>query len=188
MGDGLVTYKDSSSGENLGYDFYYSRTRIAVAGTISANGKTEPTIGQSWFDHEWGMLPQKVSWQWYSIQLDNGEDIMAYTISKTKDEPFIAGGVTLVDSTGCRTDSYDSGELTMSSTGLWVSPHTGVSFPTAFNLFVPSKNMNLVLQPVIQDQEIYGGPLKYWEGAVNVSGTENGTVVNGTGYVELVGY
>jgi len=43
------------------------------------------------------------------------------------------------------------------------------------------------VQPVIDDQEL-NATVRYWEGAVNVSGKRNGEKLGGRGYVELTGY
>jgi predicted secreted hydrolase len=43
------------------------------------------------------------------------------------------------------------------------------------------------VSPVLAEQEL-NLAVRYWEGAVDVSGTRDGRRVTGVGYVELTGY
>jgi predicted secreted hydrolase len=52
---------------------------------------------------------------------------------------------------------------------------------------VPATGLDIIVHPVLADQELVTSP-RYWEGAVDVSGTRVGLPVAGRGYVELVGY
>ena len=47
--------------------------------------------------------------------------------------------------------------------------------------------MSLVVTPVMEAQEL-STLVRYWEGAVDVRGDDNGEPLNGRGYVELTGY
>jgi predicted secreted hydrolase len=62
-----------------------------------------------------------------------------------------------------------------------------VRYPSGWRLRVPSLSLEVAVQPVLADQELRGTP-RYWEGAVDVSGTRAGERLSGRGYVELVGY
>ena len=52
---------------------------------------------------------------------------------------------------------------------------------------VPALALDLTAQPVLKDQELRTNP-RYWEGAVQLTGTRRGAPAAGQGYVELVGY
>ena len=52
---------------------------------------------------------------------------------------------------------------------------------------IPTRKLDLQIQPIIADQEL-DLAVRYWEGAVRVRGTEAGEPVAGHGYVELTGY
>ena len=52
---------------------------------------------------------------------------------------------------------------------------------------VPATGLDVTVHPVLAEQELVTSP-RYWEGAVDVSGTRAGRPVAGRGYVELVGY
>lgn len=73
--------------------------------------------------------------------------------------------------------------------GVWKSPHTGGNYPSGWRLRVPSARLDLVLVPVVLDQELANltGGVSYWEGAVDVNDAVSGRHL-GVGYVELTGY
>jgi predicted secreted hydrolase len=54
-------------------------------------------------------------------------------------------------------------------------------------LQVPSAGLDLDVRPLLADQELHLS-VRYWEGAVEVSGTRADHPVTGRGYVELTGY
>ena len=58
---------------------------------------------------------------------------------------------------------------------------------TADLLGVPAVALDVDVRPVLADQELGTAP-RYWEGAVDVTGTLAGQKTGGRGYVELVGY
>jgi predicted secreted hydrolase len=62
-----------------------------------------------------------------------------------------------------------------------------VRYPSGWRVRVPGLALELDVRPVLADQELSGTP-RYWEGAVDVSGTRAGQGIGGRGYVELVGY
>ncbi len=47
-GNGLITYGLG------GFSYYYSRTRMAVTGTIMDHNQPLQVTGQAWMDHQWG--------------------------------------------------------------------------------------------------------------------------------------
>src|ERR1019366_1108868 len=75
------------------------------------------------------------------------------------------------------------------ATGTWKSAHTGGVYPSGWRVSVPAAHVNLVLSPVLVDQELANtvGGVSYWEGAVDVRDTGSGHAL-GVGYVELTGY
>jgi predicted secreted hydrolase len=76
----------------------------------------------------------------------------------------------------------------MESTGSWSSPVDGAEYPSGWRIRVPARGWNLIVEPVIPDQEL-ALAFRYWEGAVRVRGRgEGGAAVTGRGYVELTGY
>jgi predicted secreted hydrolase len=191
--NGLVPYIDPSTGHRITAQYYYSRPRMAAFGTVTSPAGTDTATGEAWFDHEYGLLPQPINWEWYSIQLTDGRNIMAYTIRQFHTPNVYAKFGSVQDSLPtCAVQSLGATDFTMSLHGAWTSPHTGITYPNQFGLSVPSRGMTLTLTPQLADQEVTNPhgivPPPYWEGAVKVRGTEKGHPVSGVGYVELVEY
>ena len=79
-GERGLSRKGSSPGSS---SYYYSQTRLETEGVIAINGQELRVSGLSWFDHEWStsvLSPEQAGWDWFSIQLDDGREIMLYRI------------------------------------------------------------------------------------------------------------
>jgi predicted secreted hydrolase len=172
---------------------YYSLTRMPTRGTVSIDGTEVEVEGLSWMDHEFGtrvLEPDQVGWDWFSIQLDDGTDMMVFQLRRTDGthDPHSSG--TLVDASGAATplrpDAFDLRPLAQ-----WRSPHSGGNYPVAWRVTVPGRALDLAVRPVVDDQELRlrdSSGVIYWEGAVVVTGTRHGRPVRGHGYLELTGY
>lgn len=179
----------SRKGAELGNaSYYYSLPRLATLGTLRLNGTRFDVRGESWMDREWStssLGPEQVGWDWFALQLSDDTELMFYRLRR-KD------GTTDAHSTGIqigpRGEARHLGAdaVSIEPTGQWRSRHGGV-YPSGWQLRVPSENLRLNLNPILEDQEI-DGIVRYWEGAVDVEGSRDGQAVSGHGYVELTGY
>ncbi len=62
--------------------YYYSYTDLEAKGILTLDGKIIEVEGKAWMDHQWADVPyDKHKWTWFSVQLDNGTDIMLTTPS-----------------------------------------------------------------------------------------------------------
>ena len=172
--------------------YYYSFTRLKAEGTLTFAGQVHKISGFSWMDHEFGssiLLPDQAGWDWFSLQLDDGSDIMVFHLRKRDgriEKPF----GTVVPRTGPIID-LEERDIFIKPIGFWTSPRTKAVYPAGWIIEIPDLQINLVVKPYIEDQEISGGEstgIIYWEGAVAIKGTNAGNQVNGRGYVELTGY
>ncbi|MBL8127146.1 MAG: lipocalin family protein, partial [Chloroflexia bacterium] len=80
---------------------------------------------------------------------------------------------------------------TITPTGSWTSQATNTTYPSNWIVEVPSANLALTVTPILEEQELdtrRTTGVIYWEGAVDVAGTQEGASVSGHGYVELTGY
>lgn len=174
-----------------GNTYYYSRTRLNVAGTIETDGSRRPVTGLAWMDHQWGeVASQEVGWDWTSIQLDDGTDIMAVELWDPDGHQQIAGYGTFVDKDGTANHLLEE-DVSIEPLGSWVSAETGITYPSVWRVAVISLDLALDLIPVLKDAEFASREFinaAYWEGEVSVSGTRAGQAVTGRGFVELVGY
>jgi predicted secreted hydrolase len=175
----------------MGDSYYYSRTRMEVEGSISDGGVTERVAGLSWMDHQWGdfILVNGGAWDWFSLQLDDGSDLM---VTVRREQPAILGATygTLLDARGEATELAKA-DVQVEATGEWRSPRTGILYPSGWRIRLPGHGLDLAVEPMLADQELETSAstgVSYWEGEVEVSGTRDGAAVGGLGYVELTGY
>jgi len=185
QGDRGLSRKSAEPG-NASY--YYSFTRLPIAGTVRVDGRDHQVSGLGWLDREWStsaLAADQVGWDWFGLQLDDGQELMYYQLRRDDGgaDPLSAGVV--VDAGG-DTRTLGASDVRLRVTGVWRSP-AGGSYPSGWRLEVPGQGLDLTLTPAIADQE-HRGALRYWEGAVAVEGTSGAGAVGGRGYVELTGY
>jgi predicted secreted hydrolase len=181
---GLVTF--GAAGDS----YYYSRTRMAISGTIEDHGERVPVTGLAWFDKQWGnFLVMGGGWDWFSLHLDDGSDLMLNLIRNANGETSIAYGTYVAPDGSFRHLPGDQFEVSILDR--WTSPKTGITWPSGWRATVRDPELDLRITPVIPDQELdtrQSTSMVYWEGSQSVTGTRSGQPVGGQGYVELVGY
>ncbi len=162
---------------------YYSYTRLRASGKLQL-GKLQANVeGEAWLDHEWStssLDQHQTGWDWFSLQLDDGRDLMFYRLRQKdgKTDPFSRGVLVAKDG------SYRPllpGDIEFTVLEHWQSPG-GSRYPVEWKLRLPKENLTLRITPLFEDQE-WRQRLRYWEGAVTVDGS-----VPGHGYLELSGY
>lgn len=169
--------------------YYYSQTRLEAEGTVTTPSGTYAVKGLSWMDHEFStsaLGPDQVGWDWFSIQLDDGSEVMLFTLRNQEGEVdgFSSGTLIGVDGS-TRSLTKEDFEIETSST--WKSADSGGKYPSGWQISIPSAGLTLNVQPKLRDQELQVSFI-YWEGAVGVTGERDGKPVRGNGYVELTGY
>jgi predicted secreted hydrolase len=179
----------SSKGEQPGNASYYlSYTRMETQGRIGLGNHQASVAGTSWFDHEWStsaLPPAAVGWDWFSLQLDDGRDIMFFEIWNADGTIDPSAGGTLVDADGA-SSVLSASEVGLQALGTWHSPETGGEYPVRWRLSVPIASLDVTLEPWLDDQEMRVS-FPYWEGAVKIIDSVTGQAI-GEGYVELTGY
>ena len=169
---------------------YYSFTRMATTGTVRLDGKEWEVSGTSWMDKEFGsnqLGEDTQGWDWFSLQLDDGREVMLYLL-RNRDGGTRYAGATLVDPAG-GVRYLRPGEWKLKATGRWTSPVTDADYPAGWTLDIPSAGINAVIIPELPDQENRSAlipNLFYWEGSVRVEYGSGERI--GQGYVELTGY
>ncbi|MCM8747652.1 hypothetical protein NET02_00670 [Thermomicrobiaceae bacterium CFH 74404] len=171
--------------------YYYSRTRLEATGTLVVEGQPLEVTGQAWMDHQWGnfLLSGRGGWNWFSLQLDDGRDLMLWNTHNGGGQvTFGSGTLVQVDGTPVYLSSDD---FTVTPTGQWTSPHSGATYPSGWVVDLPAEGLKLRVTPLLLDQELQSlqsTGVIYWEGAVEAVGTAAGQRITGLGYVELTGY
>jgi predicted secreted hydrolase len=174
-----------------GYSYYYSRTRMDVAGTLALDGgPARPVRGQAWMDHQWGdfLVLGGGGWDWFSGQLADGRDVTISLVRDASGATILAYG-TLVAPDG-EARHLPSSSFAVSPTGTWQSPHTGIRYPSGWRVRVADAGIDLLWTPLLADQEFdarASSGVIYWEGAVDLRDAATGAAA-GRGYVELTGY
>jgi predicted secreted hydrolase len=168
--------------------YYYSLMRMSAAGTITVGGEPHAVSGEAWLDREWStsaLSPDLAGWDWFSLQLDDGSELMLYRLRTTTGGtgPYSAG--TFVDPAGEIT-RLGVDDFVLEATGQWTSPRGG-RYPSGWRVRVPGAGIELQVEPRLRDQEL-DLAFRYWEGAVVAEGRRDDRPVRGRGYVELTGY
>ncbi len=173
-----------------GASAYYSYPRLGVTGTVSDQGVIKPVAGLAWMDHQWGDIQtQMIGWDWFSLQLDDGTDVMLSVVRDREGQVFLRYG-TVVGADGV-SRPVTSDEFSVRKEGDWRSPRTGIQYPSAWELSMPRLGLSVLIRPVLPNAEFVVSDRNvppYWEGEVAVSGSGRGAPMSGLGFVELVGY
>ena len=178
--DGLVDFGEA------GVTYYYSRPRLEVSGTVTAAGGTAvPVSGLGWMDRQWGNFqPVAIGWDWASVQLDDGTDLMLTRVFGAGRRTVAAYGT--LGRGGEATRLLGADEFAFAPTGpSWTSARTGTTYATSWRVAVPGEVEPFTLEPLVEGSEFVSGALGvvYWESGAEAQAAD-GRVV-GQGFVEL---
>lgn len=167
--------------------YYYTLSRLSTEGRVTIGDETYTVTGQTWKDHEFStsaLGENAQGWDWFGLIFDNDHELMIGQIRLADGgkEPAFGGLLIYPDGT---TRYLPSETFTITPTDTWVSPHSGAEYPSGWEVAIDDGEvqLNLMITPLMLDQELHGSAVEYWEGAVRVSGD-----VTGYGYAELTGY
>ncbi|GAC1655780.1 MAG: lipocalin-like domain-containing protein [Acidobacteriaceae bacterium] len=190
-GQNGVSQKSEGAGKA---SHYISFTRLLTSGTIQLDGVRYEVEGTSWMDHEFftaAMEENESGWDWLSIQLDDGSELMLYRLRR-KDgsvEPYSSGTFVAADG---RSTALAHDDFSMDATGeTWTSPQTRATYPIGWRVKVMRFGLDLRITAAVKAQELASRTSfapSYWEGAIDVSGARGGSAIHGAGYLELTGY
>jgi predicted secreted hydrolase len=187
-GDGVIRM-------GRGLSYYYSLTDIAATGTVSVGTEALAVSGKGWMDRQWGSWSPKLHWDWFSISLDNGMQVLAYRMFEQGNDQPIREYVSAIDARGGtyhfnRSDEYCT--LVFDYHGYWQSPLTGKLYSSGWGLTVPGMGLSIELTPLSPSQEtlfpaderLARERMPFWEGACKVTGFLKGEQVTGRAFVE----
>jgi predicted secreted hydrolase len=169
---------------------YFSHTRLRTRGLVRIDGQSWEVEGVSWMDREFSsnqLTEQQEGWDWFGLRLDDGRDLMLYQLRR-EDGGVDYGKGTLVSAQG-EVRYLAQEDWNLEATARWRSPDSGIVYPAAWRVEIPSEELRLSIEPDLADQENRsraGIGMTYWEGAVTVRGPDGRRA--GDGYAELTGY
>jgi len=180
--DGLVTIGSGDS-------YYYSQTMLTISGNLTFRGNTEPVSGIAWIDHQYGpffVAPGgDESYEWFSLQLDNGIDINLWNIF-TDDNKIPNDGshricsIYLDDQTQDTTSTFSLERLSF-----WKYIEN-FYYSNGWRFCDPIHKIDLTITPMFHDQVVPFFLLPFWEGSCLISGIVDGDSVKGHGFAELL--
>jgi len=97
-----------------------------------------------------------------------------------------ASRATLIQPDG-GTRAFSAEQFSLAPVGEWRSPDGQARYPAALRFQLPALAIDLTIRPLLENQELRLA-VRYWEGAVSVSGAAEGRALTGSGYLELTGY
>ncbi len=183
-----VSFKDEGEASR-----YFSYTRMEMEGDLIWNGETEHFTGSAWMDREfgtWTPTEKQKGWDWFSIQLDNNCELMCYQLRNSANGVSDFSSGTYVNEQG-EFEPLSKEDFSIEPTGYWKSPNSKATYPSGWRVKVEKFGLDLVVTPVIEDQELDTRGttmIIYWEGACETEGKAGEFDVKGRAYVELVGY
>lgn len=186
QGDRGLSQKSEAPGNA---SIYYSMTRLPLDGVITVDGTQHEVRGLGWLDREWStsaLGAEQVGWDWFSLQLDSGEEVMWYRLRRRDGavDPWSRG--CFVDRDGGAVP-LDSSRVVATPAGRWLAADGRAAYPATWRLQASEPDFDLEVTPLLPDQELRV-LVRYWEGAVAVRGTRAGKPVTGRGYLEMTGY
>jgi hypothetical protein len=200
--------------------YYYSLTRMDVTGTLELEKSdgTRETVnvsGLGWFDHQWGpfyVTPIRNNnleeYEWMSIQLDSGDEILLTTVWEKNDTtPSLPayGGAGLIRANNTFDKIVDAHRWKRHK--FWRSPRQHSIYSAEWTFDAPEWGASLVIKPRYHDQltplvdappanilgslsRLFEGAAnwlgEFWEGTCRVSGTFAGQPATGVAFAELV--
>lgn len=168
-----------SGSPETGLLYYQGITRLALAGQV--NGRD--VQGLAWLDHQWGnqTAGQGAVWDWMSIQLSGGEDLMVYRV-KTPAGQVVQTIGSIVDEAGVARAATN---LTLEPGRVWKGTQ-GREYVLSWR--IKADEFDLSVEAVNDAQELLSKSTRiaYWEGPIKVSGLWRGQSETGHGMMELV--
>ena len=169
---------------------YYSIPRLETTGEIVVNGSTRAVRGETWFDHEWSssqLEKGQSGWDWLCLQWEDGSALMLYRMRLENGGIDSSSSGTWIAPDGTATH-LRAADFQMTPATFWESKASGAQYPIGWKIALPAQRAEFTIKAALEDQELRLGPITYWEGAIDASGTRDRKAVKGRGYLELTGY
>ncbi len=160
--------------------YYYSQPYFAAKGEVIIDGKRYQVSGPAWLDREWSSQPltaNQTGWDWFSVHLDDGDELMLYRMRQKQGEPYLTG--TWISTDGS-TQSLSAQDISLSP--LANTRVAGHDMPTRWSVKIPGKGLDITTE-ALNPKAWMNLQIPYWEGPITLSGSHKGV-----GYLEMTGY
>ena len=136
--------------------YYYSLTRMPTEGVVTVGRERFTVSGLSWMDWEWStsaLGPDQIGWDWYALQLSNGQELMFYRLRRRDGSTYSAQRR---DHRAPRRDARGARgrEVVIDTLSTWGSPRGGYRYPARTRLRVPKADLELEVTPRLPEQEL----------------------------------
>ncbi len=163
--------------------YYYSVTRIDTRGQVYLDDQRHEVNGTSWLDREWStsaLGADQTGWDWVSLQLDDGKELMYYQLRDTNGNAHPNSGGNLTSLMGTQS-AITPQQMRLEEEIYWQAPD-GKQYAIGWHMIFQENDW--LIQAVFDDQ-LMDVTFQYWEGAVEVLDSSSGVLV-GRGYLEMV--
>jgi predicted secreted hydrolase len=173
---------------------YLTFPRLAASGTLTLEETNLAVTGEAWMDHEFSssqLGAGQVGWDWLSLQLFDGRELMAYRMRRSDGSTDPFSTVAWIDAAG-EVRQIGPDQFKWTTLDHWRSRKTGADYPSLVRLEAANpataKPEVFLVQPFVANQELAGktGGVSYWEGACRVLDERQHVI--GQAYMELTGY
>ncbi len=163
--------------------YYFSFSDLSANGKIKTDKGMESVSGKVWMDRQWsnGGYHSEDKWTWFSIQLENGLDVLCFEYGdkkKTKSATVFLPDGRQISTRNVLFNSIDLG---------WESPESKALYKLEWDIEIPELDLKIKTKPKNLNQEIIFGNINYWEGGLNIDGEFQGKKTKGIGFLELLG-
>lgn len=180
-GDGLFDQGASS------YTYYYSLTSNSVSGSINFDGTIEDVSGTAWIDRQFGSFNpySQEKYEWLFLQLSNGMDLNIWNLFTPEnllpDQEAYKHLAVYVD----EDTQYTEHDFILERLAYSCLPGSGNCYAQQWRLTSDINQLDLIISTLHHNSEVTI-PFSFFEGAVSVAGTVDGSAVTGKGFAELL--
>lgn len=193
-------------GYSPAFRYYWARSWLSSSGTVTYGGVTYDVSGTAWEERQWQLsLDQMVAttrWRWVSFQIlgclnsagkphpcdQTGRTIAAWDDRHLDGSYYVHFLNEVAPPPGCaENDLSQDNQWTLTPTGYWTSPHTGINYATGATLTTADGRLNLTATYLQPDNELYKARFVlpgFAEGAGIATGTIDGVQIWGYSMME----
>ena len=172
---------------NMNYTYYYSQTENDLTGSFTFNGITENITGTSWIDRQFGDFNPLTGekYEWFSLKLSNSMDINMWNIFTNDDLIPNTPEYRILSAYVNESTQYTESDFELERLQFFCTPDEVNCYAKQWRLTSTTNNLDLTITALYETSEVQL-PFRFFEGAVEISGTVNGAAVTGVGFTELL--